>query len=78
MNPTDAEIKQALKRWANRQTPPTEVRPRLIEASRHPRSRDRFERNSQFQLPEAPHHLLSWALVYTSIGRSVDALRLIS
>jgi len=75
MDPFDAELKQSLKNWANKQTPPANGRARLLGAASSRPGQD--EKSTHFHISSFPGDLYSWAMVY-SLERGVSALRVVS
>jgi hypothetical protein len=75
MDPFDAELKQSLKSWGAKQTPPANGRARLLGAVAS--LANQVERPAQFHFEGLPNEMFSWALVY-SMERGVAALRLVS
>jgi len=75
MEPTEHRLKQSLKNWSARHSPPSNGRARLITAVLEKKHKE--SAHSPALAIELPGNLVYWAMVY-SLDRGVTALRLVS
>lgn len=74
---TDRELKNYLKTWADRQSPPNEARARLLKSAVNIKTHPSAKPDLHHPITNLPEELFSWALVYC-IDRRMAMLRLIS
>lgn len=74
MDYTERRLKQSLKNWTAKNSPPSNGRARLITAVLNKRKADG---HSPALVADLPGNLVYWAMVY-SLDRGVPSLRLVS